>query len=411
MFIGIDDTDSRSGMCTTFVCKTIMDYISQEAHIVGFPRLIRLNPNIPYKTRGNGALSFKVDGDPAFVWKTVKKGIREFLIDDPSTNPGAVLFEGEIPKILTDFYHRALHEILTIEEAHSLAKEIDAKTMFYGNGRGIIGALASIGADLPDYTFELIAYRESENIGTPRHVDVDSVKRIDRLYNPTIFDTYDWHNNYIAIAPNAPCPVLYGLRGEDYKVIQKAANELLTEQVFKQQVFITNQATDAHIEAKTICNIKEYNSVHIKCKVTEAPHFEHKGHLFFSVEDGAKSILCAAYEPTKEFRKIVAQLLPGDEIEVWGGVKHTAYGMTLNLEKINVLSLVQKTRYKIPLCCGKRMRSIGKMKGYRCKKCSKKISESALETIHIKRDLKKGFYEVPIIARRHLAKPLSRMKL
>ena len=31
-----------------------------EYDVIGYPRLVRLNPNIPWKTRGNGAISLQV---------------------------------------------------------------------------------------------------------------------------------------------------------------------------------------------------------------------------------------------------------------------------------------------------------------------------------------------------------------
>ena len=56
--LGIDDTDSYDGMCTTFLSTLIVDLlIKHSVRFLDFPKLIRLNPNIPYKTRGNGAVS------------------------------------------------------------------------------------------------------------------------------------------------------------------------------------------------------------------------------------------------------------------------------------------------------------------------------------------------------------------
>ena len=33
----------------------------EKYQIIGHPRLVRLNPNIPWKTRGNGAVSIKIE--------------------------------------------------------------------------------------------------------------------------------------------------------------------------------------------------------------------------------------------------------------------------------------------------------------------------------------------------------------
>ena len=50
------------------------------------------------------------------------------------------------------------------------------------------------------------------------------------------------------------------------------------------------------------------------------------------------SLVCAAFEPTKNFRETVKKLIPGDLIEVYGAVKDK----TLNLEKLEVLELADK---------------------------------------------------------------------
>ena len=69
--------------------------------------------------------------------------------------------------------------------------------------------------------------------------------------------------------------------------------------------------------------------------VAEPPQAIAGGHLFFPLQDGVSRINCAAFEPTKNFRAIVKQLILGDELEVYGSVQEG----TLNLEKINILHL------------------------------------------------------------------------
>lgn len=61
LYVGIDDTDSVSGMCTTYICSVILDRLKDCGFkLDGPPRLVRLNPFAPHKTRGNGAVSFKL---------------------------------------------------------------------------------------------------------------------------------------------------------------------------------------------------------------------------------------------------------------------------------------------------------------------------------------------------------------
>ena len=63
-YIGIDDTDSPDGMCTTFLASTILnEFKGNGIEIVGHPRLIRLNPFARFKTRGNGGVSLKIEND------------------------------------------------------------------------------------------------------------------------------------------------------------------------------------------------------------------------------------------------------------------------------------------------------------------------------------------------------------
>ncbi len=59
MIVGIDDTDSRSGMCTTYLCTVLVDELESYGE-VSTPVLVRLNPCIPFKTRGNGAVAFEI---------------------------------------------------------------------------------------------------------------------------------------------------------------------------------------------------------------------------------------------------------------------------------------------------------------------------------------------------------------
>ncbi len=59
---------------------------------------------------------------------------------------------------------------------------------------------------------------------------------------------------------------------------------------------------------------------------------------------------CAAYEPTGDLRKIARELIVGDCVEVYGAVHKATKSkpLTINLEKINILSLAPKTRVGKP---------------------------------------------------------------
>jgi len=55
MYVAVDDTDSMKGNCTTFLATEIIREFD-DMGLIGNPRLVRLNPATPWKTRGNGSL-------------------------------------------------------------------------------------------------------------------------------------------------------------------------------------------------------------------------------------------------------------------------------------------------------------------------------------------------------------------
>ncbi|MCE7697669.1 MAG: hypothetical protein K8E24_002070 [Methanobacterium paludis] len=82
----------------------------------------------------------------------------------------------------------------------------------------------------------------------------------------------------------------------------------------------------------------------------------------------------------------------------------------MNVEKLKILELAHVYKTLNPMCeCGKRMKSAGSDKGYKCPKCGKKLRDGSKDMVEIQRNIEKGFYEVPPSARRHLSKPLVRM--
>jgi len=403
MFIGIDDTDSDRGLCTTYLAAVLMERLEPLGEIVGRPKLIRLNPCARYKTRGNAALSFQLESDrPDEVRELALKTLLELSdFSGTNTNPGLVIVD-EVTDRMKAFYRRAVTEILEISEARRL---LDREGIWYRGfkkGRGLIGALAAVGSDLPDFTYELIAYRERKRWGTPREIDEDSVWQADARTYPRTWDTVDHHNHRIVFAPHSGDPVLFGIRGSDPQAIMEAFEIIKSEPVERKVLYLTNQGTDAHILAGKIGTVRESQSYRLHGFVAEPARAIAKGHLFIPLQDGSARINCAAFEPTKNFRGIVSKLAAGDELEVFGSVRDGC----LNLEKINVLHLAEQVELSSPLCpsCGKRMESAGRGQGYRCRHC--KTRAEGQERHVIPRGIEPGYYEVPPCARRHLSKPL-----
>jgi tRNA(Ile2)-agmatinylcytidine synthase len=414
VIIGLDDTDSVDGMCTTYIGTLIVEAIRDlDRNIIREPpKLLRLNPNNPYKTRGNGAVSIRItDNSNPDIIKKIKSVsfdiIAKYSETGDNTNPAIVFLDDNlITSEIQLFAKRALHEMLSIEEAISLLNKIGADYNFIGNGRGLIGALASCALELSDFTYELIVYR-SHNKRGKKFVNEDSAIEIEEKYSPKIFSSYDFDNQRMVISPHSDCPILYGLRGESPDILLEAAKLVKSETPFKRNLFVTNQGTDMHLEAKSIGEVVPYSSVIVNGTVSKTPYTVSGGHVFFEISNG-KKILCAAYEPTKGFRNIVRKLSKGDEIVAYGGVLETEHGLTINLEKIEITKLAEFYKTEKPICpvCNNQMKSIGKEKGYRCKKCHTKNKEVSI--IAIARDIKTGLYEVPMCAKRHLSKPILR---
>jgi tRNA(Ile2)-agmatinylcytidine synthase len=410
MFVGVDDTDSLAGGCTTYLAALLCEKLGTTK----LPKLIRLNPNIPYKTRGNGAVALEVsDENPDEIKETVLKYARKHShLKNKETNPGVAFLEredyGRLP-VLNEFYKNAVSKLVQIKDAEEAAEKTGAVIHKFRNGRGIIGALAAIGADLSrDKTYELIAYREGRNYGKRKRIDKESVFKMNRETYPKTFDSIDPEKGQILITPHGYDPVFCGIRGESLGVVTKAFKLIKPlEEIERTQVFETNQGTDAHLVNRKISELRPYDCAILRGAIAGKPESIEGGHVIFKLRDDSGEIDCAAYQPTGGFRDTVRKLIPGDTVRAYGGIGK--YPDTINLEKIMVMEL--KTLFKVnaPLCCGRRMTSAGKDKGFKCRKCKKRLGEDAVTQMEIPRDLKQGFYEVPPRARRHLSKPLIRI--
>ncbi len=429
VYIGIDDTDSRRGMCTTYLVKVLVEKLKDlGVDLIGPPRLVRLNPNIPWKTRGNGAVCIRVgkgygekkvvgeiEGEKIYAFrygKDVNIDLNDiipllknyFVLEDSTTNPGIVTSKRKLPEWL---YWRAVRDVVDIALVEKLLEENDAKFFKFKNGRGIIGASAAIAWRAKKFTYELLTYLPENKWEEERYIDKNSVIDMDKKTKYT-FDNYDYENNYIAISPHSKTPVLFGIRGLHPEELIRAKDMVKSTPYNAWFIFLTNQGTDEHLVKRKIKNVKPYQNVILRGKIVEEARRIEGGHTIFKIEDSTGKIDCAAYEPTKNFRNIIEKLRVGDEVEVYGSVRDEP--RTINIEKIRIRRLAEvKVKVANPRCpkCGRRMESIGKGKGYRCRRCGIKLPEEAAEFKILEREIKEGWCEVPVIARRHLSMPLK----
>jgi tRNA(Ile2)-agmatinylcytidine synthase len=286
------------------------------------------------------------------------------------------------------------------------------QTISYKNKRGLIGATAAIGGTLQqDHTFELLTYRKRKNWGRKRKIDIKSIQKMDKMLNDLTFNNIDKRGKPI-ITPQGPDPVLYGVRGETAETVFKAYKIIHSKEPIERYIiFRTNQGTDAHLNNLImISQLKEYNPATIQGRIISTPKTIRGGHVILKLRDNSGEVECAIYEPTGKLRHVVWKLIEGDEIKVSGGVKIVDKRTTINVEKLEILSLVKKITFQNPLCsiCGGRTESMGKEKGLRCKKCRKRDPNLKKETLIIPRKLERKIYLPDLNAQRHLTKPLKR---
>jgi tRNA(Ile2)-agmatinylcytidine synthase len=248
-------------------------------------------------------------------------------------------------------------------------------------------------------------------------VDEATIFEMDKLTRPYTFNNVDQEKGRVIITPRGPDPILFGLRGETPEAVNKAFKLVKPlEQVERWLVFRSNQGTDAHLKrVATLNQIEPYQSVIAKGVVSQNPRLVPLRHVIFSISDKTGEVDCAAYEPTGSLRKVARNLIVGDSVEVYGAVRKTSPGkrLTVNLEKIRVLELATKTVLSNPSCpkCGKRLESMGKDKGFRCKKCGTRFDDANKVQTPVERALKKGLYVTSTRSQRHLTKPLRRYGL
>ena len=412
--IGFDDTDSPKGMCTTFLAFKIVDFLKRErVNFLDFPKLVRFNPNIPWKTRGNGAVGLKIETEnPQKIKKKIKDFVKKYSDIKNGANPAVVFFENDtIPNEFKKFSETALCEFVNRSYAKKFAKD-NLEFFFLGNGQGLVGAIGAIGYQFNDQTVELLSYRTKNNFGKKRNISKKSVKKMKEKTYPFTFNSFDDEKNKILISPHGPDPVFYGIRGEDSKSLLKAAKFIKTkEKLDGYLIFKSNQGTSAHLKNKiNVSELKPYSSGKIVGFVFDEPKMERGGHLFFTIISNNKKVPCAIYEPTKLASQMY-DLKKGDKIMIGGSVRKASkkFPRTVNVEFVKILKLKKNQKPSNPLCtnCNKKMKSKGKNQGFQCVKCGKKAKSKQIK--EIPRKIKKQLYLPAPSAHRHLTRPIQRI--
>jgi tRNA(Ile2)-agmatinylcytidine synthase len=430
IWVGIDDTDSPGGGCTTWVLTELLALAREDdVDLIGEPRLVRLNPNIPWKTRGNAALSARfgrgrgprrrlgeVEGHPVwsfskgsrlpasreslFVDRAWERVLKDSRVGEPRTDPALVATRHRLPPRL---YYRAVREIVPIEETRRYLESVGAVVHAVGDGRGIVGASAAIAWPARQVTWELIAYRPVAREGARRKVEAESVRAAARAH-PGLFLCHDPRTRRLLVTPHTPCPILFGLRGTDPESPMRARATVRSEPVDRWVLYRTNQGTGDHLRSRLARDVAAFGSGRVLGRVVDEPRALRGGHVRLRLRDSEGTTLEAiAFEPTKTLPRIVQALAPGDRVELWGSRSSSP---VLKLEGLRVLTLAPRWSVASPPACPdcrRTTRSLGTVRGFRCPECRRRLPPEAAQRARRPASIRPGEYHPTPSARRHLA--------
>jgi len=414
--IGIDDTDSPKGMCTTFLAYKIVKFLEKKkVQFVDYPSLIRFNPNIPWKTRGNGAVRLSIKtNNPKKIKNKITKFVDDYSETKNGANPGLVFYENEI---VTPSFHKfselALWKLISREKAKQFILENKIDSFYLGNGQGLVGAIGAIGYKFSDHTFELLSYRKKSQFGKKRIIAKDSVKNMQSVTFPETFNSYDIESDRALITPHGPDPVFYGIRGENAESVVTASKIVkANEKLDGYMVFKSNQGTSDHLKNELDVNdLRPYTSGFLVGQVCSNPIMAQGGHVFFSIRVKDKKIKCGIYKPTK-ITTVAQNLILNDKIRIGGGIRKASknHDRIVNVEFLDVIELSKDIQVSNPTCkkCNKKMKSKGSKQGFVCTKCGSKSSSKI--TSEIPRKIQCKLYLPVMSAHRHLTRPYQRIK-
>jgi len=426
--VGIDDTDSPRGGCTTWALTELARLARDDGlDLIGAPHLVRLNPNIPWKTRGNAALSMRLghglgtptavgelDGRPVVAYhrgrepdpdeaaryvEEARRTVTRLAPRDRGTDPALVVTPGPLPSSL---YWTAVRDRTTLGKVEPVLRRAGATTWVRSGRRGLIGASAAIAWPARRATWELIAYRRPAAWGTSRRVDAATVLAAQRAW-PELFLCHDPRTRRLLVAPHTACPILFGLRGTTPEAPRAALGRIRSEPVDRWMLFRTNQATGDHLVPRSVPALRGYRAGWVRGSVDAPVSVLPGGHVRFDLRDRAgQRLVCLAFEPTKTLPDVARALVAGDRLRVWGS---RGPGGALRLEGIEVLALASPGRWRAPRCdrCAGRCRSLGSGRGWKCPRCRLRLPPERAGWSPVPRTVAPGTYHPTPSARRHLA--------
>ncbi len=438
IIISFDDIDSINGGCTThFVTEVIYKLYKKLRNIQlkDFPFLLRLNPDIPWKTRGNASILINLLVPNRISLSNIKKYIEKWLHSYISeegasigtTQPGIIIVEKKIIDRNLSIFKKLFREASVSSVNHSIFMEkfslINKKEGIeyiapYGL-RGLIGALSSIGGayQLEDYTFELLAYTKNPK-NKLKSDETDIIYTILNEEDLTVYSNVDTSKMKLLITPHGPDPVAFGIRGNDpieliriYRKIRNYYNE-----IDKWMIFRTNQLTNYHIDnAKDV--MMPYTQIEFILRYIGIDKILRNGHTIIKLKNAMTSKMnnCEMtgllYYESVGMRKVIRKLQSNDYLLLNGNIRGKSDEHSINIERIIILKINEAIKNIKPICpkCHVYMESSGRNTGYKCRKCSYHIRSDFEELrIHINREYVSDVLLEPVRYQRHLTKTLKR---
>lgn len=390
-WLGLDDTDSLAGGCTTKVFRDLLDHLPVDVTI-GTPRLVRLWPFAQRRTRGNAAVAVEVvSAEESRLMDFLDAWWNEHLLplsgtlhpssisdrEQSPTSPGMVWFSSQPDEA---FYWRAVKGEVRLSDVPEAVRS--------WGGHGRIGATAAVAWPGDVSTWEAIAWRNEAAQG-PRRIDAEVLAKVDAMEGVVL--SRDPRKGTGLIAPRGPSPVLFGVRATDKVAAQRACDALLeskgTEPSVGSTVFCTNQASGDHLDPP------------MRLVVVEVVVHPQRKHARIHT-DGATVL---SYVEGGPVNRLARWLQPGDVILVQGLVHVDG---TVHVERMKVESWVDRALER-PTCaeCGVKLKSMGAGQGLRCPSC-KERSEDRWVSVPCEPPFE-AWVEPPTDARRHLARPLA----
>ncbi|MGA7924278.1 MAG: DUF1743 domain-containing protein [Thermoplasmata archaeon] len=397
--------------------------------LIGEPHLVRLNPNVPTKTRGNGALAVEFghglgrrhwvgegpDGSRwgfrsatplsdreredvlGVAWAVVQRTTRW---EGAHTEPALIAC---LHRPAASFYWHAVSRWVETSEVEPVLRSVEARVHWSRSPQGLVGAAAAVAWPAQRATWELLTYRSPERIGHPRRVNAESVRRAQREF-PELFHCFDRETRRLLVAPHTNCPILYGLRARSPRRLRHLPARIGSELVYRSFLFKTNQATGDHLQDRSIAELRPYDAARVTGTIASRPIRGRGGHVRLVLED-AHSVRIEgwAFEPSKTLAGVAATVIPGDQIALWGGIGKDP---VFRIEGIELLALVPRALHtRPPRChaCHRRARSLGRSRGYRCPGCHRRFPPESARTTRPAPAFGPGVYHPTPSARRHLA--------